>query len=156
MFSATGASAQHSELNFAACHSALEAQCARELDLHPDVTAWARNFRLGWSVPYLWDGEWHRYEPDFVARLFGGPDSAEVVHLIVECKGVPDDRSERKKAAVASKWIPAVAASAQLPARLRRWHFAEVTDAQRLRADLGAVIDEARARHVEAWRQGAA
>ncbi len=136
----------HSELNFAACHSALEAHCARELDLHPDVTAWARNFRLGWSVPYLWDGEWHRYEPDFVARLFGGPDSTEAVHLIVECKGVPDDRSERKKAAVADKWIPAVEAAAQLPARLRRWHFAEVTDARRLRADLGTAIDEARTR----------
>ena len=61
------------------------------------MVSWARNFRLGWTVPYLWEGTWHRYEPDFVARLFAGRDDEDAVHLIVECKGVPDDHSDRKK-----------------------------------------------------------
>ena len=86
--------AKNSELNIAACHSQFETACARALDKHPEVVSWARNFRLGWTVPYLWEGTWHRYEPDFVARLFAGRDNEDAVHLIVECKGVPDDHTK--------------------------------------------------------------
>ena len=66
---------EHSEINIAACHSGLEVEIARLLDAHPHVTAWARNYGLGWTLPYLYDGVWRRYEPDFVARLFGGRES---------------------------------------------------------------------------------
>ena len=55
-------------------------------------------------MPYLWDGTWHRYEPDFVARLFGDREDEDAVHLIVECKGVPDSQSERKKQSVVESW----------------------------------------------------
>ncbi len=139
--------AARSELNIAACHSRFEAACARALDQHPDVTAWARNFRLGWTVPYLWDGAWHRYEPDFVARLFAGREDAGAVHLIVEVKGVPDDQSARKKQAVTGKWIPAVESSPRLPGWLRRWSFVELTDPDRLAADLDHAIKRARTTH---------
>ena len=66
---------EHSEINIAACHSGLEVEIARLLDAHPAVTAWVRNYGLGWTLPYLYDGVWRRYEPDFVARLFGGRES---------------------------------------------------------------------------------
>ena len=148
--------AERSELNIAACHSGFEASCAAALDKHPDVTGWARNFRLGWTVPYLWEGTWHRYEPDFVARLFAGREHNAAVHLIVECKGVPDDRSERKKQAVLTRWIPAVQASAQLPGWLRRWAFVELDNPGRLRADLDIAVMAARAQHPETGAAGAA
>ena len=136
-----------SELNIAACHSRLEAACARVLDDHPDVTGWARNFRLGWTVPYLWEGTWHRYEPDFVARLFAGRTDADAVHLIVECKGVPDALSDRKRQAVETRWIPAVQASTQLPGWLRRWSFVELTELENLPADIGEAVRQARRDH---------
>lgn len=61
---------QRSEVNIAACHSGLEAGVAKHLDRDiPAVEAWVRNFRLGWEIPYLYDGVWHSYEPDFVARV---------------------------------------------------------------------------------------
>ena len=134
----------NSELNIAACHSRLEVACAKLLDEHPDVTAWARNFRLGWTVPYLWDGTWRRYEPDFVARLFGEHEDDVVVHLIVECKGVPDPQSERKKQSVVESWIPAVQESVQLPRWLRRWSFVELASYPRLAAELNQAIRDAR------------
>ena len=137
----------NSELNIAACHSKLEVACAKLLDEHPDVTAWARNFRLGWTVPYLWDGTWHRYEPDFVARLFGEREDDDAVHLIVECKGVPDPQSERKKQSVVESWIPAVQESVQLPRWLRRWSFVELTSSARLAAELNQAIRDARTAH---------
>ncbi|MDE0269561.1 MAG: DEAD/DEAH box helicase family protein [Acidimicrobiaceae bacterium] len=134
----------HSELNIAACHSRFEAVCAKVLDTHPEVGSWARNFRLGWTVPYLWEGAWHSYEPDFVARLFAGHEDEDAVHLIIECKGAPDDHSTRKSQAVTQRWIPAVAASGQLPSWLRRWSFVELTEPGRLSADLNTVIRQAR------------
>ena len=64
-----------------------------------------------------------------MARLFGGcAEDDQSVHLIVECKGAPDEQSRRKHLEVQSRWIPAVQSSRQLPNWLRRWHFAELTD----------------------------
>ena len=118
---------ERSELNIAACHSHLEATVAELLDTgFSHVEAWVRNFRLGWDVPYLYDGVWHSYEPDFVARLRNR--DGDPVHLIVECKGRPDEDSETKARYVTDWWIPAVANSPQLPERLRRWSFVEITD----------------------------
>lgn len=146
----------NSELNIAACHSGLEAVCAKVLDKHPDVTAWARNFRLGWTVPYVSDGTWHSYEPDFVARLFAKREDDDAVHLIVECKGRPDPNSERKKQAVENRWIPAVQASGQLPDWLRRWSFVELTELKNLSADLNEAIRQARKTHPTPIAEGAA
>ena len=148
--------AKNSELNIAACHSQFEAACARALDKHPEVVSWARNFRLGWTVPYLWEGTWHRYEPDFVARIFAGREDEDAVHLIIECKGVPDDHSDRKKQSITKRWIPAVQSSGQLPRWLRRWSFVELTEPGRLAADLNAAIKAARTEHPNTPQQGAA
>lgn len=119
---------ERSEINIAACHSYLEATIAKMLDTDfNEVEAWVRNFRLGWDIPYLDDGVWHSYEPDFVARIRNR--DGDPVHLIVECKGRPDEESETKARYVKDWWIPAVVNSPQIPARLRRWRFLEITDA---------------------------
>ena len=147
---------KRSELNVAACHTSHEAECAVVLDDHPDVSGWARNFRLGWTVPYEWQGRWRGYEPDFVARLFGNADSATAAHLLVEFKGQPDELSEAKKLAVVDKWIPALENDARLPRRLRRWSFVEVTDTAHLRETIDKAISAARDAHGTAHTMGAA
>ena len=118
---------ERSELNIAACHSHLEAIIAGLLDTElRHVEAWVRNFRLGWDIPYLHDGVWHSYEPDFVARVRNR--NGDQVHLIVECKGRPDEESATKARYVTDWWIPAVANSPQIPDHLRSWRFLEITD----------------------------
>ena len=42
-----------SEISVAACHTEQESTTARILDGHDRVVAWARNYRLGWQIPYL-------------------------------------------------------------------------------------------------------
>ena len=118
---------ERSELNIAACHSHFEELVAELLDTEfPQVEAWVRNFRLGWDIPYLYDGVWHSYEPDFVARLRNR--DGDPVHLIVECKGQPDEDSDTKARYVTDWWIPAVANSPQIPGPLRSWRFVEIRD----------------------------
>ncbi len=141
-----------SEINIAACHSGPEAEIARLLDAHRAVTAWARNYGLGWTVPYLHDGAWRRYEPDFVARLFGGRDTGDAVYLMIEGKREPDDKSAAKREYVERYWIPAVRNDPNLTPSLRRWAFTQIpesyeayeADSRLLAVDLNAAIHRAR------------
>ena len=144
---------RHSELNVAACHSGFERRVAAALDRHPDVHAWARNFRLDWTVPYEIDGVWHRYVPDFVVRLLGGRDSDDAVHLMLECKGEPDEVSEAKHSYVQDWWIPAVANSPETPRGLRRWTFTELTDIDIPESELDRAIEQARRRFAPPTRR---
>ena len=136
---------RRSELNIAACHSAFEVEVAGFLDTHKHVRAWARNFRLGWTVPYLWNSVWHDYEPDFILRLFDEREGDRAVHLMVECKGVPDDVSERKAQYVREWWIPAVANSPEIPRWLSRWCFVELDHPDQSWYDLDKAISQAAA-----------
>ena len=92
------ASPTRSELNAAACHSEFERHLAGLLDQVPGVEAWARNFRLGWSIPWYdpLHARWHDYEPDFIARVPRENGADGCGHLIVEVKGERDLRSDEK------------------------------------------------------------
>ena len=112
----------HSELNAAACHTGPELVLASVLDRHPDVVAWARNYRLGWTVPYFddRDGRWRMYEPDFVARIKDGAGGPR--HLVIEFKGRMDDDAVTKKMQTEEMWIP-VANSSDDPACVGTWRY---------------------------------
>lgn len=101
----------HSELNAAACHTDPELVLASVLDRHPEIVAWARNYRLGWGVPYFDNksGHWRMYEPDFVARI--KDDERGPRHLLIEFKGRMDDDAVTKKTYVEEMWIPTVNSS---------------------------------------------
>ena len=53
------------------------------IDTHPGVAAFAKNAGLGFSIPYLHNGQPHEYVPDFIIRLAGEPDR----YLVLETKG---------------------------------------------------------------------
>ena len=129
--------AKHSELSHAACHSHMEKQLAQILDRHPLVVSWARNFQTGWEAPYYFKGVWHRYTPDFIVRLQGE------LNLIIECKGVPDDKSAAAEAYMQDHWIPCVAGTADLPDSLRHWDYLIVTDIRDARNQISAAANQA-------------
>ena len=112
----------HSELNAAACHTGPELVLAGVLDRHPEVVAWARNYRLGWTVPYFDEGggRWRMYEPDFVARIKDGTDGPR--HLVIEFKGRMDDDAVTKKTHTEEMWIP-VANSSDDPTCAGTWRY---------------------------------
>ena len=139
--------ATRSELSHAACHSRLELLTAQALDSHPLVRRWARNFGLGWTIPYHHEGAWRRYEPDFTASL-AAPDGG-TVNLIVECKGVMDDKAEAAARWTTEHWIPCVAATVELPDSLRRWSYAFVEHADSVRHELDVAVRAALAAHTE-------
>lgn len=101
-----------SELNAAACHSNEEAKLAEILDRHPDIEAWVRNFRLGWTVPWYDSGNacWSRTEPDFVARSKSLTADGRRRYLVIEFKGLlaGEASEEQKRRYLEERWVPAV------------------------------------------------
>ena len=94
------------EINYADCDSGWERDVAAALDAMPEISRWARNHRLGWSIPYVVDGESRRYLPDFVASapLSDGNE----LRLVIEVKGKVRADDEAKRRWAESYWIPGV------------------------------------------------
>ncbi len=130
-----------SELNIAPCDSELEVAAARALDEHPQVAAWARNFRLDWQIPWFdkEQGLWREYRPDFVARV-SGVDEPER-HLIIECKGrlYEGAETEAKQEAVETMWIPAIEG---MDGAFGQWRYCYVTEDDDPAAAISAAIAE--------------
>ena len=59
---------------------------AHLLEQHPQVAAYVKNERLGFTVPYVHEGRTHDYVPDFLVRLVTEPGDVER-SLIIEVSG---------------------------------------------------------------------
>ena len=111
-------------MNVAPCDNNWELQAARTLDDHLAVTAWVRNDRQRWQIPYMFDGHWASYEPDFIAHIEYG---AININLVIEIKGEERPQDLEKKRWAENYWIPAVNSSEDLrgPAP---WKYLYVND----------------------------
>jgi type III restriction enzyme len=90
---------QRSHLNYVVQDSKWEQSAAYYIDT-PEIEAFVKNQGLGFSIPYLHNGQQHSYVPDFIIRLRPG------AHLILEPKGY--DELEEVKAQAAMRWVNAV------------------------------------------------
>lgn len=94
-----------SPLSGAVIDSDWEQQVAIELDDNPRVVSWVKTDRIGFSIPYTFQGIEHGYRPDFlvkVKRHDGG-----IVHLVLEVKG-RERAPEADKRQAAKRWIEAM------------------------------------------------
>ena len=74
----------HSHLNYMVPDTKRwEQSAAYYIDNHAATAAFVKNAGLGFSVPYLHNGQMHDYVPDFITRLRTTPE----MHLIHETKG---------------------------------------------------------------------
>lgn len=109
-----------------------EQQAAYYIDKHPSVDAFVKNAGLGFSIPYLHDGQPHDYIPDFIIRI----KSDVHTHLILATKGC--DELEEVKRQAAERWASAVNADG----RHGKWRYAvakQMTDVSYL---IGVAPDE--------------
>jgi type III restriction enzyme len=93
--------ARRSHLNYVVADTKTwEQSAAYRIDNHASVEAFVKNQGLGFSIPYLNNGQMRDYVPDFLVRLRGG------VQLILETKGY--DPTAEVKGAAAQRWVDAV------------------------------------------------
>jgi type III restriction enzyme len=107
----------HSHVNYVVADTAAwEQQAAFYIDHHPSVIAFVKNAGLGFTVPYMYNGEMHDYVPDFIVRMNIANASGQV-NLVLETKGYDPLRDVKEAAAV--RWVNAVNADGGFGA----WEF---------------------------------
>jgi type III restriction enzyme len=91
-----------------------EQSAAYVIETHSQVEAFVKNAGLGFTIPYLHNGQPHEYVPGFIIRLKGDPP----IYLILETKGF-DELADIKTQA-AQRWVKAVNADG----RFGTWLYA--------------------------------
>ena len=116
-----------SPVNYAHCDYGWEPQIAKQLDEMPEIARWTRNRNLNWSIPYVMDGELHRYLPDFVA-VAPLPNGREL-HIVIEAKGRQRPSDPVKRRWAEKYWIPAINRHPQYGAAVGKvWEYLYLDD----------------------------
>jgi type III restriction enzyme len=101
-----------------------------------EVTSYVKNTNLGFTIPYLLNGEEKNYYPDFIARIkacstsspLEGEDRGEgetgELNLIIEVTGEHKKDKVAKVSTAKTLWIPAI----NNHGGFGRWDFIEITD----------------------------
>lgn len=96
---------ERSHLNYAVADTKKWEQSATyRIDRHKAVAAFVKNDHLGFTIPYLHNGQPHDYVPDFIVRLRSPAESP--CHLILETKGFDPLKDVKREAA--ERWAAAV------------------------------------------------
>jgi type III restriction enzyme len=98
-----------------------EQETAQALESMTEVRAYFKNHHVGFTIPYVLNGEQHNYTPDFVARV---ATPAGELNLVLEVSG--QDRAEKaaKVSTARTLWAPAV----NNHRGFGRWAILEVRD----------------------------
>jgi type III restriction enzyme len=125
-------------LNYVVYDRNWEAGFAQRIEEMDEVVAYVKNHNLHFEVPYLHNGEPHRYRPDYIVYIDDGHGPDDPLKLVVEIKGLRDDVDAAKAETMQRIWVPAVN-NARI---FGRWDFLEFKTApfdvaQDIRAYLG-------------------
>ena len=111
--------------------SGWEAKLAETLEEMDEVVCYAKNFQLGFTIPYTLDGQEHSYLPDYLIRIklpspAGGRarDQDDLLNLILEVSGEPKKEKAAKVSTARTLWVPAV----NNHGGFGRWAFIEIVD----------------------------
>ncbi|MBU2611578.1 MAG: DEAD/DEAH box helicase family protein [Chloroflexi bacterium] len=104
--------------------SGWEAKLAESLEEMDEVVCYAKNFQLGFAIPYTLDGQERAYIPDYLINLDDGHGPDDLLHLILEVSGEAKKEKATKVATTRNLWVPAV----NNHGGFGRWAFIEIVD----------------------------
>jgi len=100
-----------------------EQKLAATLEDMVEVVSYVKNQNLGFSIPYVLEGDERQYIPDFIARI-KVESRDEPLNLIIEVSGELRKDKKAKVETARNLWIPAVNGHGGFG----EWHFIEITD----------------------------
>jgi len=101
-----------------------EAKLAEVLEDMDEVIHYAKNFQLGFTIPYTFNGEEKAYLPDYLIRIDDGHGKDDLLNLVLEVSGEARKDKATKVATTRNLWIPAV----NNHGGFGRWAFLEIVD----------------------------
>ena len=119
-----------------------EQKVAQSLEEMPEVLAYVKNERLGFTIPYMFEGEQHEFTPDFLVRYDDGRGFDDPLNLLIEVSakgGGRPEQADRKRAKVDTAmtlWVPGVN---NLETE-GRWAFLECDDPWDIQNEVRALI----------------
>jgi len=131
-------STEKSHINWIILDSDWEGEFCRVAESHPQVRAYVKNQNLGLEVPYHYQGEVHRYLPDFIVLIDDGHGPDDLLHLIVEIKGYRGEAAKEKASTIKTYWVPGV----NHLGSHGRWAFAEFCDVYEIQSDFAAKVEK--------------
>lgn len=100
-----------------------EQSFAEKLEMMRDVLlSYVKNHALHFEIPYVFENEDRRYRPDYILKLDDGRGPDDPLNLIVEIKGLKDNRDSAKADFATALWVPAV----NKAGKYGRWAFVEI------------------------------
>jgi type III restriction enzyme len=97
-----------------------EQKMASVLEEMEEVQSYVKNYNLGFTIPYVVNGEEKSYYPDFLVRL----NSPYPLNLIIEVTGEAKKDKAAKTATARTLWVPAV----NNHGGFGKWAFLEIAD----------------------------
>lgn len=125
--------AEKCHVSHVACDSNWEAKFAQTVEEMPEVVAYVKNQALGFKIPYILQGKPRMFLPDYIMRIDDSRDPNDLLNLVVEVSGRPNDQEKQAKTGTArSLWIPAV----NNEGTFGRWAFLENLDPWNAQTDI--------------------
>ncbi len=100
-----------------------EQKMAAVLEEMTEVYSYVKNQNLGFSIPYIIEGDERQYIPDFLVKI-RTPEITQEVNLIVEVSGEKRKDKDAKVETAKNLWIPAI----NNHGGYGKWSFIEITD----------------------------
>lgn len=113
-----------------------EQKLAQSLEDMEEVISYVKNQNLGFTIPYIFNGEEKNYLPDFIVRLRLNKD--QVLNLIVEVTGEKKKDKEAKVATARDLWVPAV----NNHGGFGKWAFLEIYDPWNAKTEIRKFIKD--------------
>ncbi len=101
-----------------------EQKLAQSLEDMDEVARYVKNQNLGFTIPYILNGEQKNYIPDFIVCIQDGHGQEDLLNLIIEVTGERTAEKQAKVSTAKTLWIPAVNAHGGFG----RWEFVEIQD----------------------------
>jgi type III restriction enzyme len=89
-----------------------------------EVIHYVKNFQLGFTIPYTFNGEEKGYLPDYLIHIDDGHGPNDLLNLILEVSGEARKDKAAKVETARNLWIPAV----NNHGGFGRWAFLEIVD----------------------------
>lgn len=129
---------ENSHVNAVVGDSDWERIFAKTCEETDSVLSYVKNDYLGFTIPYMKEGQERQYYPDFILRCTNNDEVT--FNLIVEISGYNMDKDE-KKWYVKNRWLPAVN-SVKDKYGFDSWHFAEIArDIRDVKNQIHAIIE---------------
>jgi type III restriction enzyme len=128
--------AEKSHVSHVVLDSNWEAKLAESLEDMSEVTAYVKNFGLGFTIPYTLNDQVRQYNPDYLVRIANGQGGGTFLTLILEVTGEKKKDKEAKVDTARRLWIPAI----NNDGRFGRWAFLEIKDPWRAQTEIRSLL----------------